>query len=87
MLCASLVLTRVIILLAATGTGCECRKRYAAASKLQPETCPGRFPSDYYSRYRPGFKGVVVSLVIFSCFVHYFVLYMMYKLSIMRIKQ
>lgn len=43
--------------------------------------------TDYYSRYRPGFRGVVVSLVIFSCFVHYFVLYMMYKLSLMRIKQ
>lgn len=44
-------------------------------------------PTDYYSRYRPGFKTVILSLVIFSCFVHYFVLCASYFVSKMRIRQ
>ncbi|SCV72499.1 BQ2448_4036 [Microbotryum intermedium] len=40
----------------------------------------------YYSRWRPGFGTVVTSLLVFSCFVHYFILVVSYYVSKMRIK-
>ncbi|SGY69006.1 BQ5605_C004g02940 [Microbotryum silenes-dioicae] len=40
----------------------------------------------YYSRWRPGFGTVVASLLVFSCFVHYFILVVSYYVSKMRIK-
>ena len=44
-------------------------------------------PTDYYSRYRPGFGTVIASLVVFTCFLHYFFLCAQYYLNKTRIKQ
>ncbi|KAM0792814.1 hypothetical protein ACM66B_002580 [Microbotryomycetes sp. NB124-2] len=41
----------------------------------------------YYSRYRPGLRGVLIGLVAFSCAVQYFVLAMMYKLNDVKMNQ
>ncbi|KAK4049448.1 hypothetical protein OIV83_004181 [Microbotryomycetes sp. JL201] len=41
----------------------------------------------YYSRYRPGLRGVLIGLIAFSCAVQYFVLAIMYKLNDVKINQ
>lgn len=44
-------------------------------------------PIDYYSRYRPGLGAVLAGLTVFSCFIHYVVLYLTFRVSKMRIGQ
>ncbi|KAK4056271.1 hypothetical protein OIO90_002714 [Microbotryomycetes sp. JL221] len=41
----------------------------------------------YYSRYRPGLRGVLIGLLAFSCAVQYFIRAMMYKLNQTKITQ
>ncbi|GAA6023024.1 hypothetical protein JCM8202_000319 [Rhodotorula sphaerocarpa] len=41
----------------------------------------------YYSRYRPGLGAVLAGLTVFSCFIHYVVLYLTFRVSKMRIGQ